>query len=134
MEYLVGLLLSLFVVLFAAAVGLDRDRAFYPTVLIVVATYYILFAVMGASGHTLILEIIAATGFSLVAVLGFKRYFWLVPAALVGHGVFDLVHHVIIHNPGVPDWWPGFCMAFDVLLGGLLALRLLRRSIPSASS
>jgi len=26
----------------------------------------------------------------------------------------------------VPRWWPGFCMAFDVLFGVLMAWRLLR--------
>ncbi len=34
MEYLIGLVLSLVVAGFAAIAGFDRDRAFYPTVLI----------------------------------------------------------------------------------------------------
>jgi hypothetical protein len=34
MPYLVGIVLSLGVALFATSVGFDRDRAFYPTVLI----------------------------------------------------------------------------------------------------
>jgi hypothetical protein len=49
MEYLIGLILSLVVAGFAIIVGFDRDRSFYPTVLIVIASYYVLFAVMGAS-------------------------------------------------------------------------------------
>jgi hypothetical protein len=49
MEYLIGLILSLAVAGFAAVIGFDRERAFYPTVLIVIATYYVLFAAMGAS-------------------------------------------------------------------------------------
>jgi hypothetical protein len=43
MPYLVWIVLSLGVALFARRVGLDRDRAFYPTVLIVIASYYVLF-------------------------------------------------------------------------------------------
>ena len=46
MEYLIGLLLASAVAGMAAIVGLDRDRAFYPTVLSVIASYYVLFAVM----------------------------------------------------------------------------------------
>jgi len=126
MEYLIGLILSLAVVAFAAVIGFDRERAFYPTVLIVIASYYGLFAVMGASGRTLIIEIEIASAFLLVAVLGFKRNLWFVVAALIGHGVFDFVHHFFIDNPGVPHWWPGFCLAFDALLGGFLAVRLMR--------
>ena len=126
MEYLIGLILSLAVAGFAVVVGFDRERAFYPTVMIVVASYYVLFAAMGASGRTLIIEIAVACGFLLVAVLGFRKNAWLVVAALIGHGVFDFVHRFFIDNPGVPHWWPGFCMAFDVLLGTFLTVRMMR--------
>src|SRR5438105_548234 len=125
MEYLIGLILSLAVVGSAAIIGFDRERAFYPTVLVVIASYYVLFAVMGASGRTLVLEVAVASGFLLVAVLGFKTNFWLVAAAFVGHGVFDFVHRFFIINPGVPHWWPGFCLAFDLLVGLFLAARLI---------
>lgn len=126
MEYLIGLILSGAVVGFAAAIGLDRERAFYSTALIVIAAYYVLFAVMGASPRTLLIEIVVASGFLLFAVLGFKRSLWFAAAAIIGHGVFDFVHHWLIQNPGVPSWWPGFCMTFDVILGAWLAVRLMR--------
>lgn len=126
MEYLIGLILSLAVAAFAAVTGFDRERAFYPTVLIVIASYYVLFAAMATSRHALVMEIAVATAFLVVAVLGFRKNFWWIVAALVGHGVFDFVHHFFIDNPGVPHWWPGFCMAFDVLFGVFLAMSLMR--------
>jgi len=49
---------------------LDRDRAFYPTVTIVIASYYALFAVMGASTNALVLESMAGAIFLAVAVSG----------------------------------------------------------------
>jgi|SRR5579864_661069 len=104
MEYLVGILLSLGTIVFAAVIGFAQERSFYSTVLIVVATYYILFAVMGASGRTLVMEIVIATGFILFAVLGFKLNLWLVTAALMGHGIFDFIRPSVIANPGVPRW------------------------------
>lgn len=128
MEYLIGLILSVAVAAFAAGVGLDRERAFYSTVLIVIASYYVLFAVMGGSSRALLGEMIVASGFLLFAVLGFKRSLWFAVAAIVGHGVFDFLHHWIIQNPGVPVWWPGFCLTFDVVLGMWLAVRLIRGS------
>jgi hypothetical protein len=66
MEYLIGLILSLAVAGLATVVDFDRERAFYPTVMIVIASYYVLFAVMGASKHTLTIEIVVASGFLLV--------------------------------------------------------------------
>ena len=127
MEYVIGLALSLAVAGSAAVLGFDRERVFYPTLLIVIATYYVLFAVMGGSARALGLEIAAASAFSIMAVLGFKRNLWLVAGAMVGHGVFDFVHHWFIKNPGMPLWWPGFCLTFDVVFGGALAARLMRR-------
>ena len=122
-EYLIGLILSVALAGFATAIGLDRERAFYPTVLIVIASYYGLFAVMGGSSQAQLVEIIVATGFLVFAVLGFNRSLWFAFAAIVGHGVFDFVHHRFIENPGVPFWWPGFCLT--LILGVWLAVRLM---------
>jgi hypothetical protein len=126
MEYVIGLALAVAVAWFATVVGLARERSFYATVLIVVGSYYVLFAAMAASGRTLVAEIAVAGIFLLFAVLGFKGNLWLLAVGLVGHGAFDFVHHFFIDNPGVPRWWPGFCLAFDVLFGVLMAWRLLR--------
>src|ERR1043166_2114420 len=126
MEYLVGLILGLVVAGFAATVGFDRDRAFYPTVLIVIAAYYVLFATMGASSYsTLAIEIAVGLVFSGLAVLGFKKSMWLAAAGIAGHGFFDFfIHHAIVTNPGMPVWWPGFCGTIDIVLGGWLAICL----------
>jgi hypothetical protein len=129
MEYLIGLALSLAVAGFAIIVGFDRERAFYPTVAIIVASYYVLFAAMAASGRALAFEIAFASAFLLLAVAGYKKNLWLVAVAIAGHGVFDLAHSYLFVNPGVPRWWPGFCSAFDVVLGCLLGVRLMKSAI-----
>jgi hypothetical protein len=123
---LIGVSLALAVGIFATAIGLDRDRAFYPTVTIVIAAYYTLFAVMGASTHTLILEVSAGAVFLLLAAYGFKTSLWVVAAALAAHGILDLVHGSVIPNPGVPAWWPGFCLGYDVAAAAYLTW-LIRR-------
>lgn len=128
MEYLIGVVLAVVVCAFAMLAGFDRDRVFYPTLLTVIATYYILFAVMGSSTTALTIETLVAGIFLMLAVAGFKKNLWLVVAALAGHGVFDFFHHLVIQNPGVPVWWPGFCLSFDILAGGFLAVLLTRRS------
>ena len=128
MEYLIGFGLALLVCAFATLAGFDRERVFYPTLLIVIATYYILFAVIGSSTQALIFESLIAGAFLALAVAGFRKNLWLIVAALAGHGVFDFFHHLFIQNPGVPVWWPGFCLSFDVLAGAFLAILLMRRS------
>ena len=95
--------------------------------MIVIASYYVLFAAMGASTSVLALECVAAAAFVTVAVIGFKARLWFVVAALAGHAVFDYFHHYIITNPGVPEWWPGFCLAFDVAAAAYLAILIEKR-------
>ena len=121
MPIAVGVILALGVGLLMTALGFDRDRSFYPTVTIVIAFIYALFAVMGGSTSALLLESVVGAGFLVMAVLGFKSSLWLVALALVAHGVFDAVHGRIITNPGVPAFWPGFCAAYDVTAGAYLA-------------
>src|SRR5215510_8159763 len=118
MPYVVGIVLSIGVALFARYVGLDRDRAFYPTVVIVVALYYVLFAAMSGSAHTLLLESVLATVFVIAAVAGFKSNEWIVVAGLAGHGIFDGLHGYLVDNSGVPLWWPAFCLAYDLGAAG----------------
>jgi hypothetical protein len=127
-EYLIGLALALGVAGLGAGVGFDRERSFGSVIAIIVASYYVLFALMAAPNGNLVNELLIATAFSVVAIIGFKRNAWLIPAAIAGHGVFDFFHHSLIDNPGVPVWWPGFCMSFDVLFGAWLAVLLVRRS------
>jgi len=128
---LVGAFLALAVGLLATIVGLDRDRGFYPTVTIVIASYYSLFAIMGASASALLLESLVAAVFLAAAVSGFRSSLWLVAIALAGHGVFDLVHGGIIRNPGVPVWWRDFCLTYDVAAAGYLAWMLLSGRTPA---
>lgn len=133
MPVLVGVILALGVCLFATWLGMDRERSFYPTVTLVVAHYYVLFAVMGDSASALRSESVVMLLFLVAAALGFRRNMWVVVGALCAHGGLDSVHSQLIANPGVPAWWPGFCLAFDVTAGGYLALLLSRSRLTAAS-
>ena len=124
MEFIIGLMAALSVCGAARVLGMDRERVFYPLMMIVIASYYLLFAVMSKSGPALMLESIVAGMFLIVAVAGFKKNLWLVTIALAGHGIFDFFHHRLIENSGVPSWWPGFCLTFDVAAGVVLAVLL----------
>src|SRR5262245_24155616 len=108
MPFAVGIVLSLGVALFARRVGLDRERAFYATVLIVVASYDVLFAAMSGSATVLLVESIVMSGFVAAAVAGFKRNQWIVAVFLFGHGLFDAIHGDVIDNTAMPAWWPSF--------------------------
>ena len=98
--YVIGIVLSAGVALFARKVGLDRDGAFYPTVMIVIALYYVLFAAMSGSVQTVLMESVVMSVFAAVAVVGFRSSAWIVVAALAGHGIFDALHGHVVENSG----------------------------------
>ena len=127
MPYVIGIVLSIGVALFARWTGFDRDRAFYPTVLVVIALYYVLFAAMSESVHTVLLESAVMAVFVIAAVVGFKSSAWIVVAALAGHGIFDAVHGKLVENSGMPVWWPAFCLAYDLGAAGSLAWLIKRQ-------
>jgi hypothetical protein len=95
---------------------------------------YLLFAAMANSTSALVAEAIPALVFVTMAVLGFRtKAPWIVVAGLALHGVFDFFHQAVIVNPGVPIWWPGWCLSYDVVAAAYLAaLIVVRRSSRAA--
>ena len=128
MEVIVGFTLALLFCAAAAGLGLDRERAFYPAVVMAVASYYLAFAVGDGRGTVMLAEVAIAAVFIVSAVVGFKRNPWIAVVALGAHGVMDTFHHELVHNTGVPQAWPGFCASFDVTAAALVALVLVARS------
>lgn len=133
MGIIVGIAVALFASLLGRVAGFDRDRAYYSTLLIIVASYYVLFAAIGNSTHALLVESGVMVVFVAAAVAAFRRQMWIAAAGLVGHGMFDLLlHGRLVANPGMPAWWPPFCAAFDIAAGLFLAALLARNERPHA--
>lgn len=111
----VGVALAIVLAVAGRATKFDRDRSFFATILIVIATYYVLFSFI--SFEAMAIEIVIASVFSIIALVGALRWPLLLGAGIFLHGVFDLIHVQLIDNSGVPVWWPSFCAGVDVVLG-----------------
>ena len=127
----IGLLLAVGIAALARFTRFDEDRSFYSTILVIIASYYVLFAVLDGSRHALGWELVIAVVFSTVAIIGALVLPALVGIGIIAHGLFDLVHDVLITNSGLPTWWPSFCGSVDVLRG--LWVLLSTRSAPTWS-
>ena len=125
MPLLIGIVLASVVAAFARVVGLDRDKAFYPTVLIIVGAFYVLFAVMAGGGPGLATELVGFASFAGLAVWG--------AAGLAAHGVFDFVRYNWFPGPGAPEWWPAFCGGYDVAAAIVLAAILINANKKAVS-
>jgi len=129
MDFLIGVVLALIAGISLTLLRMDRDRAVYPTILIVIALLYELFAAMAGSSHAALAELVPAIIFIALAVAGFKSTLWFTVAGLALHGIWDFVHPLFIHNPGVPTFWPAFCSAYDVIAALYLAWLLSSKRI-----
>jgi hypothetical protein len=115
LSFIIGIALAAFIAFVSNIAAFDKDKSFYPTVLIVIASYYVLFAVI--SGQALIIESLFALIFVALAIVGMHFVPMLIGIALILHALFDLVHPHFIVNPGVPIWWRSFCGGFDLVIG-----------------
>lgn len=131
MPFLVGVLIAVGVGVLASSVGWYRDRSFYSVVTVVVGSYYALFSVMAASSEILVLEIAIGMVFLALAIMGSQWSLWVIVAAQVAHGTFDLTHELFFSNPSVPVFWPEFCSMFDFAFALYLAWLLKSKRIAS---
>jgi len=123
MELIAGSITAAAVVGLGHATRQARSLPFYGNVVIVIALAYVLFAVMAEAPRTIAIESTVASAFVAVAisaarVSNSRAAGVLLAAGLAVHGVYDLLHPVLVPNPAVPSWWPLFCGVVDILLAG----------------
>ena len=117
MEYLVGILTAVALAGFARSSGFEKDRSFYPTVLIVIGFLYVVFGAIDGRVSVILIDLIFAFLFASIAVVGYKNNGVIVAGGIALHGVFDFVRYFFIEDKGVPVFWAGFCGTVDILLG-----------------
>ena len=85
MEYAIGIGIAAAVGLFGSVIGFDKERSFYPVVLIVITSYYFLFAAMAGSMDSLAAEafpalmFVAAASLLLPAFVAYMNQFQIKP-------------------------------------------------------
>ncbi|RKP49853.1 hypothetical protein D7Z26_18655 [Cohnella endophytica] len=122
LEVLVGILLGVASILLTRKV--NRLSWLYSAVVISLPLIYVTFALVAADYAAVAMELLWGAPFIIggAACLLFRVE---MPARIVGilwlaHAVFDVVHDRLFVNPGVPQWYPLFCAAVDVVIGGYL--------------
>jgi hypothetical protein len=130
MEYVVGISTAVATAVFGRISGFERDRSFYPTILIVIALLYVLFATLDGRYPVVLAESAFALIFIVAALAGYAKGCLIVAAGIAAHGLFDFLHLLFIEDRGVPIWWPGFCGTVDILLGAFVGFFVCRKSSP----
>ena len=66
--FITGVGLAVVLAVFGKLTGYEKDRSFFPTLLIVIASYYLLFAILDGSVSTILIEIAVAAFFIVLAI------------------------------------------------------------------
>lgn len=111
----IGLFLALILIVFSKKIRFGKEAGYYFSLLVTVASYYVAFAF--AAGDAIISESYICFLFILIALAGALNNIRIIGFGIFMHGVFDVFHHQLIANAGVPDWWPTFCATFDFVFG-----------------
>ena len=129
---MVALILGLIIAFIAIAMAKDLDlpprafalgTAFLPL-------FYMLFALTVGDFGAMALEFAYGLPFFILGGLCFTRGFKASGVVVVGlwglHAAYDVYHHMLVDNAGVPFWYPALCLGFDMMMVIYLA-RLVRR-------
>ena len=119
-----GLLLALATMLFALVLSEAQASEFHAVLLTLIAGVYIGFALQGGRPHEVRLEVTVAVAFVVLALTGLWLSPWFIVLGLTLHGLWDFLHHGVIHTP-VPRWYIPLCMVYDVSVAGFLSLYLI---------
>lgn len=98
----------------AKAIRMTRARSFFPTALVVISSFYLIFAFAEGTLSDFIINLLVAVVFTGLALLGHRLSLWFVVLGLLAHGLFDFAYDVQGGSPA-PDWWGAFCLAYDLV-------------------
>ncbi|WP_123039387.1 hypothetical protein [Cohnella candidum] len=121
-EVLVGLSLGLVTILLARKN--KREGWLYSAVVILLPLIYVAFALFDGDFNAAVNELLFGAPFIIggLACLIFRvrMSFKIIGILWFAHGLFDVVHDQLFLNPGVPEWYPLFCAAVDIVIGAYL--------------
>lgn len=105
--------------------GVMNQRGTWATIMVAVASFYVVFAFQTGETLEIVVHTGLATGFVALAIIGARTSAWLLATALLAHGIFDISAGLVIANPA-PGWWGPFCLGMDLVLAAALGWMLWR--------
>lgn len=115
---MIGAALAVPYVLYARRAA--RPRAMFGIGLIIAAALYVVFAAVAADLRAIAIEVACVVVFTVIALLGMRRWPAVLAFGWCAHVLWDLLLHPV-QSPGYAPWWyPLICIGFDLLVGGCI--------------
>lgn len=122
----VGVGLAVLTVVVSELLSPQRAADLHAMILVFIAAPYAGFASIHGGARTIVTEVAGIALFCTLAVLGLWIWpgFWMLGYA--GHAVWDTLHHPESEfGATITGWYVPFCVVYDVLVAGYLAVAYL---------
>lgn len=104
-------------------VPLETSTQMAALTLALIAGAYIGFGAASGKPAQFWTELAAALLFALTALAGLTLTPLAIPAGLIAHALWDILHHSPRTAGAVPRWYVPFCATFDLAAAALLTIR-----------
>lgn len=110
----VGLGLGIATIILHSTLTETRGLELTSSLLVLIGSVYYGFALLSKHKKAMVIEIIVASVFVIIGMLGLWISPWFVITGLFLHGLWDIAHH----NPSnelvqIPQWYVPFCATYD---------------------
>ena len=133
MEAPIGAAVGVLAIVFARSVR--GEPWLYSLGLLILPGLYTFFALQSGEQAVVVKEMIYGIPYVVaglvLAFVSVRQSAVVVGVLWLLHGLYDLVHSHLFTNTGVPDWYPIWCFAVDVVIGAYLLW--LSRRVPQAN-
>jgi len=114
---IIGILTAVVSIFLVNKFKLGRPIPFWERGLILAALIYVGFAIVGQNWEWLPTEFGGVAIYGMAVLLSRKfSPIWLA-IGWAGHILWDLLLHPNGHPGYIPDWYPGVCLGFDIVIG-----------------
>lgn len=127
-EIIIGFVLASIAVLIIRKIYPQKDHAFWRMGLLIAALIYVGFAVLGANWEHLPMELGGVLIYGLFAFLSKKYTLYYLAIGWLLHICWDVFLHRGTTTPYVPDWYPGACIGFDVVIAGYILFLIYQKN------
>ena len=104
---------------------LDSEKGFELTsiLMVLIGSVYYGFALVSSHKKAKIIEIVVASIFVIIGILGLWVSPWMLIFGLFLHGFWDIAHHNDqLKLVNIPEWYVPFCATYDWTMGIYLLL------------
>jgi len=118
LEIIFGIVMAALLIMFSRKIYPQKMVLVWQQGLVIAALIYVGFAIVGNNMEWLKIELVGVLLYGFFAYLASKQSVIFLGIGWALHVLWDLLLHSNGDSGFVPDWYPGACLGFDLVIAG----------------